>query len=873
MSNMRKAYVTILLFSILTAALLQIRPLTFGNPSAVTVAQANDSCALPSRNIVQAQGYYYVFYVSPTTSYLVYKSSHDGVTFSSEYNASDAALNPANCYFTVLADGSTVHIAYPKAQQYAMTRVGVAAGGQITWNNSVQVWADSVTSGIWSFSLVKTANRLYLSVMAWWHPTYGFGVFVFQSADNGATWTQILSKTGGNQTPWVNPIGAVLVRAGNNEQVMLIRSHYTWSYFTYNFYDGSSWTSDATFGSIYGVYCYVDSMSAVWANGEVHLGFIDGLTGPGPSPGPLKAYYYDGSWHGGTVDSSSYWAPALVAYSTQLYLFHWSGNAIYYRTMNYSTHTWSSRMTWLSGESLARLNAEQYPPESRFGIIWKNGTNIRFDQMSFITNAAPTIGNFEAPAIVYANKYFLFNATVDDADGVSDLKNATVQLSNSVVLSWIRLTHTFGINYDPNGYCTLDSSGSFETALNDTALKLTWKIELGWSYPEGYVSVIGTDTKVFDDSEASGGGSYANLFTFEDDLILYSASCSEADNRTGCGQLITFNGTLYYEGTETPPEDVSGITVKVDANGVLRGSTTAIASDGAFSLTIQAESTVNFYIYTVYAITDQPTVENQTFGIIVDKLSITIIPSKLKANLNEQVTISWTIKRAYDDSVCSDFFINITRDGQLWSENLINSTITDVSSLSIQHVYGVSGVVDDIYGLTSYDALSATVTWGSLIPSSPPTIHITIEPINLGEVQATSTVNFTITATFDTPRITITKIEFQAQSSWFKVLTTLPKTYEKGLNALGTATIECQLTLPATATDSYTIPFIIHVTLPDGTTTQTNSYITLTTKTSTINFTTEAFIETVKRLLGNPIILALLIALIIWLSTYSLKKH
>lgn len=489
------------------------------------------------------------------------------------------------------------------------------------------------------------------------------------------------------------------------------------------------------------------------------------------------------------------------------------------------------------------------------------------------SNKVPTIGNFEAPATVYANKYFLFNATVNDGDGTSDLANATVQLSNSVVLKWTNITDAFSVDYDPNGYCTLDASGCFKTVLNDTALKLTWKIKLGWAYPEGFVSVIATNTKVFDNSGASGSGSYANLFVFEDDLIVYSASCSEADNRTGCGQPLTFNGTIYYEGTTTPPESFSGVTAHVGIGNSVRGSTTIFGSDGSFSITVQAESTVGFYIYTVYATTDEATMENQTFGIVVDKLSITVTPSKLKANLNEQVTISWTIKRAYDDSVCSDFVINLQRDGQLWAENLTNSTITDVSSLTTQHVYTVSSALDNTYGITVYDVISATVSWGSLIPSTPPTIRLDIQPINLGEVQATATVNFTITATFDMQRITITKIEFQAESTWFKILTSLPKTYDKEVNAWGTATIDAQLTLPATATGTYTIPFIIYVTLPDGTKTQANSYITLTAKTSTLSFTTDAFIETIKRLLGNPIILLLLIALIMWLSAYSLKKH
>lgn len=43
--------------------------------------------------------------------------------------------------------------------------------------------------------------------------------------------------------------------------------------------------------------------------------------------------------------------------------------------------------------------------------------------------SAPSIGEFEAPSTVYANKWFYLNGTIDDSDGVSDLDNCTVALN------------------------------------------------------------------------------------------------------------------------------------------------------------------------------------------------------------------------------------------------------------------------------------------------------------------------------------------------------------------------------------------------------------------------------------------------------------
>ena len=63
----------------------------------------------------------------------------------------------------------------------------------------------------------------------------------------------------------------------------------------------------------------------------------------------------------------------------------------------------------------------------------------------------PTIGTFQAPSTVYANKYFFLNATISDVDGVADFENATIEISNNVVLKWLNSTNTFSEQSDANG--------------------------------------------------------------------------------------------------------------------------------------------------------------------------------------------------------------------------------------------------------------------------------------------------------------------------------------------------------------------------------------------------------------------------------------
>ena len=71
---------------------------------------------------------------------------------------------------------------------------------------------------------------------------------------------------------------------------------------------------------------------------------------------------------------------------------------------------------------------------------------------------AQTIGDFSAPSTVYADRFFYLNVTINDPDGVNDFVNATVELSNGIILLWENSTDTFSEYQDTNGYCTLDES-------------------------------------------------------------------------------------------------------------------------------------------------------------------------------------------------------------------------------------------------------------------------------------------------------------------------------------------------------------------------------------------------------------------------------
>jgi len=219
---------------------------------------------------------------------------------------------------------------------------------------------------------------------------------------------------------------------------------------------------------------------------------------------------------------------------------------------------------------------------------------------------APMIDEFQAPSIVYANKYFWLNVTVSDADGVANLDYVTIRIG-TIVLKWDSSGDVFSEQSDPSGLCTLDTAASTKTQLSSTSYKLSFRLKLSWSFTDGSVDVSAT---AYDVSAASGSDSQAGLFTFEDDVVVQGCYFSMESE-------ITVKGHVYYEGTSIAP--TSGVTVKAEYGGSVKASTSSL-TNRLFTLT-WTESSSGLRNYTIYAVTDEPSVQNQTlqaFSFLVD---------------------------------------------------------------------------------------------------------------------------------------------------------------------------------------------------------------------------------------------------------------
>ena len=335
------------------------------------------------------------------------------------------------------------------------------------------------------------------------------------------------------------------------------------------------------------------------------------------------------------------------------------------------------------------------------------------DNASVAGTYAPTIGQFQAPSTVYANKYFYLNATINDADGVTDFVNATININGTIVLKWDNATGKFSEQSDSNNYCTLDASGSVKTSINSTAYKLSWKIKLYWNYTEGSIFVLSTNTKVYDSAGNSGSGAETSLFTFEDDLIIHTDATVD-DSHVNPSDTVTFTASIYYEGTTSAPEDVTGITAYVELNGVQKGSDTDVT--GGLSISVTAESNVTQYSYNIYCTTDQNSVANQTVNLIVDRQKIILKGANdTRDNVGDTVRVYFNVTREYDnalfDGTKGKVYINGT--AATW-DGTNKYWYLDVSQSSVgAWVYQVSSITDTEYGITALNDVAGVqqVIW------------------------------------------------------------------------------------------------------------------------------------------------------------------
>jgi len=163
----------------------------------------------------------------------------------------------------------------------------------------------------------------------------------------------------------------------------------------------------------------------------------------------------------------------------------------------------------------AYRNGEANPWPDPFTLYSTNSHKYSI-YCTYETLAPPNIGSFHSSeAYVYSDQWFSLNCTIQDPDGIGELKNCSLELSGDLILAWDNSTGSFTEQADPGNYCTLNSSECVEAEISSTAFNLSWRISLAYIYPQGPVDIVGNNTLVYDTSGYSGTGSKSSLFVFE----------------------------------------------------------------------------------------------------------------------------------------------------------------------------------------------------------------------------------------------------------------------------------------------------------------------------------------------------------------------
>jgi hypothetical protein len=316
----------------------------------------------PSSNIIQFADYYYVFYQRVSDDFLVYTSSQDGDSWSTPLEGSHAAVTQSG--YTVFVNGTKLYLAYTVGNTHYI-RVGSPTNGLITWTPATTMFSYSST-GVFSFC--RTANRIYFAGTSWSDSgDYRYLTVQLYFTENGVDWTNIYSFTDRWYAYYFgrfDPAVAVVPYPQYADGVMFFHVYTSSSYYVYHYYriyDGLGWSPQ------YSSPCSVTwgTFSACTFGNEVHLFYLSGAR--------IYHQYFTTFWSSQECieGRASVTGFSVTRYCDKLYLFYLLEGKVWYLTMDYVTHGWSTTSAWIyAGMTPFNLCSDANPSINRIGVDW-----------------------------------------------------------------------------------------------------------------------------------------------------------------------------------------------------------------------------------------------------------------------------------------------------------------------------------------------------------------------------------------------------------------------------------------------------------------------------------------------------------------------
>ncbi|MCF7913186.1 MAG: hypothetical protein K9M99_11700 [Candidatus Cloacimonetes bacterium] len=285
--------------------------------------------------------------------------------------------------------------------------------------------------------------------------------------------------------------------------------------------------------------------------------------------------------------------------------------------------------------------------------------NVSLD--AWVVNESPVTNIYNIPSsdYLYPTKNLSFIVDYTDPNGRSDLQNIYLRLAQSNNENTNRITvmaaaggSSAGQWNDEPDYLR-NCSVSCNTITN--GYRATWTINLDWNWIESN----NVDIWAFcnDNSYWESGHDYENCSKdYENDIRIYSSNPNPTNGIIDPGDNFTVTGVVRFVGSNTSPDNWSGLSVKMCKNSY-SGSvldTDSSISDG-YSLTWNTNSNdASFNPYYIYLVplssnaNNQPVNSDTYYDIeevtVLPELTITLTQpsSDIDVNQGESINISWS---------------------------------------------------------------------------------------------------------------------------------------------------------------------------------------------------------------------------------------
>ena len=507
------------------------------DPYLIGAGTATSFAYTHQRKIYAAQGLLWVFYGS--SSGIVYSTSTDGMTWSSPTLVSTTSIYGHS--FALWYDKTYNKFEYAMCDQGSYyqplyyRRGTPYSNGTIIWDSAEQM----VLSGIQyitEFTIATDTNGYpYIA----YRRTDNETMQVIKSANNNGVWS---TASGWPQSITTGTRGGLILPLTNGKMGLAI-SVGNEAFTTWN---GTTWSS-----LVYGSSANYDDLSGVSIGDKLYVavGSVSGaMLNIYDSVANMVSQVGVWSWSGNIAPYIG-----MTSDHSQLIIYQTYGGVTVYKNYFIVNGTLSGNNTVSDTNSYqTEWSGALYESSTNIMLFvgsMSSGYNLYADPLSVVP--LPTLSNFTASSsVVSPDTYFTFNVTASSVPA-TQVYNVTVALApnvydtNQVVLKWDNATNAFSVLYDPNGYATLDVTGSSKTVIDANTFVLTWRLKISSTFPGGYVQCPISNTTIQGvNTKASYGAT--NVF------YLSSPSATWGGTATAVVGTILYGGDQNGQNFTTP---------------------------------------------------------------------------------------------------------------------------------------------------------------------------------------------------------------------------------------------------------------------------------------------------------------------------------